>query len=580
MMMCALLFMSTLSADPTSHIVDALEDTKSLHIEETFIGNAFSIISTGRAYEASLGFVIPELGSNMGISKYALKDKKKITLFNTSYELVSSKEFVASISPNFALKSVEDGLLFQEFLYAIDEEYFNEGFFIEGNRWIFVRDDFFDDIEAWIIETDTSGKILTISHEYGADVVMSDEMFENSDTSFRYDEFDASPIPKDIFTYVESIMSNDFVYEIEASPINNTYLENVSKAAWYDITLSITEEGEYGTYTSIHDLIAIEHNGEVSFTENSNEFIATDTFLMSMQDDFFLTDDSSAELFEMAIDQISKFERKEKARFERNGEWIFIRDEFFDDGRGFIVKTDEIGKITHIEYSWEIPLVGVEVPIEEVFDESEVDWAFTLVEPLHNNVKLTYLKDVPVILEFNDWAATQMGAWIGTFQDSEWVGMYASTDMESPYYDTIPGRILTEGENNISYRLLRPGNDYENPIARIDLSIMLEIEEFDDSGVIWGFTMVEPKNREIHTLEPIDIPVVIEFNKVAADRVGAWIGIFQDGEYIGPLEGSEITIPSKVLSNGENTFTFALMPPGTEYATPIESVDINVWLGE
>ena len=581
---CILLVMAIVSANSTEHIVDALENIKVLDVQEAFTGDALNIISTSKIYEATLGFEIPESGSIMSISRYALKDKGTITLFNSEYELISSVEFLASISPDFTLKNVEDGLLFQEFFYAVDEQYFNEGFFIEGNQWIFVRDEFFGELEVWTIETDECGTITTITHEYDVEYEMPDERFENSDMSFRYEEHEENQIPQDIFAYIESSMSNDFVYEIEVSPIISGHLEKVSKASWYDCTLSIIEEDEYGTFTSIHELIAVEHNKEVSFYENINDFFSSEAFLMSMQESFLLTDEKSAELFELALDQVSNFERKEKARFERNGNWVFIRDEFFDDGRGFNVNTDERGLITHIEYSWEIPLEGIEVPVEEIFDESLVDWNFSLIEPQNRDIELSFPLDTSVIIEVNDWAANQMGAWIGTFKGDEWVGMYASTEMESPFYDTIPGEILDYGENNISYKLLRPGNDYDNPIEQIDLSITVIEQDFDDSLVTWNFTLVEPQNRELHILEPRDISVEIEFNDEEARDMGVWIGTFYKGRMVEMYAGSDITspfygiIPGDVLEDGGATVTYKLLRPGKDYDNPLKEVDVSVWV--
>jgi hypothetical protein len=470
---CFLCGMTILSANPAQQVKDALENTRNLHVEEVFAGIELSTISTASVYEASLGFDIPDTGGNISIRQYVLKDKDTLTKFNTKYQLFCSEEFRTSIIYDFHLKSIEDGLLFQKFLYTIDENYFNEGFFIEGNSWIFVRDEFFGDIEAWIVETDPDGTITAIAHELDADFEMADEMITNTDIGFFDPEEESSPVPEEVFQRIETIISKDFVYELEVFPRIDKYLEQVSKANWYDCTISIIEEYDDMTTTSYYDLLALENYGDVFFFEDTNSLISSSSFLICLQDDFFLIDETSQEVFEFALDQISDFDRREKARFERNGEWVFIRDEFFDDGRGFIVKTDEIGTITHIEYSWEIPLEGIEVPIEVVFDESSVTWTFTLVEPQKKDMQIPEPKDIPVTIEFNDWASNQIGAWIGTFQDDEIVGMYAGSDITSPFYETIPGVVLNDGENIISFRLLRPGNDYNESIAEIDISIWL-----------------------------------------------------------------------------------------------------------
>ena len=473
MIMCALAVSPLLSADPVQHVLQALENTKNLEIAPAFTGNALYTISTATIYEASLGFSISNTYGDISTSKYVLIDKDTLTFFDTEYQLFSSAEFLASITSNFHLKSIEDGLLFQELLYAIDGNYFNEGFFIEENSWIFIRDEFFGDIEAWIVETDENGTISTISYVSDADIIMADECYHNPDNDFIYEEVKFRPVPDEKIQLIQENIQKDFVYELTASPITSRWLKQLSTAKWYNCTLSVYEEYEDMSFSSLYEIIALEIDDDISFFEDSNELISSPEFLKSIKDDFFLVDEISQEDFELALDQISDFDRKEKQRFERNGEWVFIRQESFDEGRGFIVRTDAKGIITHIEYSYNIPLEDAEVPFEEWFDESQVSWTFTLIEPLNTEIHISQPEYLPVTIEFNDWAANKVGAWIGTFQDGNIVGVYAGTEISSPFYDFIPAEILNEGETIISYKLLRPGNDYDNPISSIDISIWL-----------------------------------------------------------------------------------------------------------
>ena len=225
---------------------------------------------------------------------------------------------------------------------------------------------------------------------------------------------------------------------------------------------------------STYEVFPFVFNGEIYLFDEIQELLTSSIFIQSIKPDFLLTDDASAELFELALDEISDFTEGEKVNFERNGLWNFIRRECFDDGWGYIVTTNESGEITQVEYSYEISLEGVEVPIEEPFDESSVTWNFTLLEPTTKSIQIPQAEDIDVTIEFNDWASNKIGAWIGTFWQGELVGMYASTDMSSPFYDTIPAEVLSNGDNIIVYKLLRPGRDYDNPLAsEIVLSVWL-----------------------------------------------------------------------------------------------------------
>ena len=464
--------MASLSAGPNQQVFDSLERTKALYVEEAFKGDALRAISNASIYEASYGFAISETNYSMSLTRYFLKDRGSLTFFNTEYQLISSEEFLDTIKDDFALTSVEDGLVFQQFLYAVDDNYFNEGFFIDGNTWTFVRDEFFGDIEAWIVETDGNGNILSISFEYDADIVLGDDLYMDDDMSFIYNETEYVPIEDIAFAQIQAIMEEEFDYELEVSPITSSWLTKLSKATWYSCTITITEEYDDMVSSSLYEVFAFEHNGNTLLFEEVNELLTSSAFLDSIQDEFYLYDETSAELFELAIDQVSNFERTEKARFERNGSWVFIRTEFFENGSGFIVETDDSGVITNIAYSFEIPLEGVEVAIEEPFDESEVTWTFTLLEPNQKDLQIPEAQDIPVSIEFNDWAANQLGAWIGTFWQGERVGMYAGNSMTSPYTDTIPAEVLSQGDNIVTYKLLRPGLEYDNPIVpAIELSI-------------------------------------------------------------------------------------------------------------
>ncbi|NCB03520.1 MAG: hypothetical protein EOM67_15415, partial [Spirochaetia bacterium] len=176
---------------------------------------------------------------------------------------------------------------------------------------------------------------------------------------FAYDNFPSQAISEEDISQIKEALGRDLVYELEVAPIKSRWLVQLSEANWYNCEISIYEQYEDMTSTSIYELIAFEHNGEVTFFEESSEFIASATFLDSIKESFVLRDEISIEDFELALDQINDYERKEKARFERNGLFVFIRKEPFDEGRGFIVRTNDHGIIAGIEYSNEIPLEGV-----------------------------------------------------------------------------------------------------------------------------------------------------------------------------------------------------------------------------
>ena len=72
-----------------------------------------------------------------------------------------------------------------------------------------------------------------------------------------------------------------------------------------------------------------------------------------------LTDKAQAELLQAALEEvypISTFgdEKPPKEIRQEGTTWSFVRGKFFDDFKGFVVKTDEEGAVTSIAYSLDI----------------------------------------------------------------------------------------------------------------------------------------------------------------------------------------------------------------------------------
>ncbi|MGD1833554.1 MAG: hypothetical protein ACPKOP_09440 [Sphaerochaetaceae bacterium] len=461
----------TIGAVTTQQISEAIEGYRNCEIHSALTKRAFRTVSSAQVYEGAIGYTIPGCNGNISMTKYYLDDGCTLDCFDTLEELLSSTLFVSTIRDSFRLNDIEDGLLFQQFLYEVDEEYFNEGFFFEDNTWYFVRDEFFGDLEAWIAFTDENGTIVSLEHTNDGSFVMSDQRYEDVSTDFRNEKRVEHEIPSAVSDGIRESLKQQFVSEITVDPINDPAIASICSAHLFNCEIAIITTYEDMTSTSYYDILASESENETAFYEDTTEFVSSSLFVKSLSRDFLLVDDHAAARFETVLDLLTDFDRTEKTRFERNGRWIFIRDEFFDDGRGFFVDTDKSGSITQIEYSWEIPLEGVEVEVEEPFDESKVVWNFDLMEPGSTDITISKDENIFVSIEFNEWASNKIGGWIGTFVNGQMAGMLAGTSISTPFMDTIPGEYLTEGEQVVSYRLLRPGRDYDNPIASVDLTI-------------------------------------------------------------------------------------------------------------
>ncbi len=116
--------------------------------------------------EGKLAFSDGDYGTYSIMQKqYFMKYGNKLIAFPYENEMFASKEFIKNIkSKNFRLNTEEDGVAFQSMLKLFDNER-GLGFFEEDDIWYFIRDEFFDDIKAYVVTTDNKGQVLSIVYE-------------------------------------------------------------------------------------------------------------------------------------------------------------------------------------------------------------------------------------------------------------------------------------------------------------------------------------------------------------------------------------------------------------------------------
>lgn len=80
-------------------------------------------------------------------------------------------------------------------------------------------------------------------------------------------------------------------------------------------------------------------------------------------------------------------------------------------------------------------------------------------------------ESINTVLEFDAEAANKAGAWIETIFDDKIAGMYASTNIESPYNNEIPSKVLTKGEHTLVYRIHPSGQKKYRFLGEVKLGI-------------------------------------------------------------------------------------------------------------
>lgn len=509
-----------------------------------------------------------------------LKTNQDLLAFETYHELLLSEPFLASLRDDFKLNVDAKAILFQDMLSLVDGRAWEGFFFREGDHWYFIRKVFFDDIEAWKVTVDGSGKILSIDYSSEMEVSLPEDSGEREMSDFSKYQAD-SIVARVDEERMQKFIEDKLTFSQEIVELPKAVIVPVSSAQIFSLKYSfseIKEDEEYGEYnsSSTYDYPVLVVGEKVMFFYDMNQLISSELFKESLKSNFSLSDDGHVLLFEKLLDELTEFNLREKASFNQYNSWFFVREERFDNLAGFRVETDENGLPVAIYYSDNL---GVEVP-EDVFDESSVDWGFTLIDPLSSSVEITEGMSLPFGVAFNDMAASKIGAWVMVNYQDEMASMYASTEMQSPYYGEVPGEIMTVGKHSVDIYLMKPGMNTETALGKITLDI--NVIPFDDGGVIWSLDMEEPAHSELISQPGVSIPVKLIINSDDANRLGVNLVIRFNGQDVGGgnaphlVSPFETQIPGEAMTLGKHKVEFLLVPPGEKREGVLASTELVI----
>nr|WP_319472980.1 hypothetical protein [uncultured Sphaerochaeta sp.] len=572
---------ASLSAGALEMVESAIESSKTSYYDMAFPGPVFQEISSATVFEGSLAIQLYDGSIAVESSALFVPEGNSIHSFRNAEAYLTSEYFIDSLHPSYLLQSDEDAELFQSFLYLVDGNYFSEGYSNIGNTWYFVRDDFFGDIEVWIIETDESGHIASVTHDY--DLQMELPELRGSMTPLHdVDQYEQCQTTESIMHSMEQTLSEDLSYTLEAQSLENSILPQIWKGTWTKAWITTKEMDADGyEYTSTLTIYAFKTEEEVYLFGSIEAALAELVVIEDMNPSFTLSGSEQASLFEQALDILLDDNAPEKYHTLQGNTWLFIRQEWFGEGMGFIVRTHGQGEILSLEYSYSIPL-GEEI-VEEgpPFDPSTVDWTLTRVEPEEDSFQIIEGEGISVALEFDAYAANQVGAWMLTQLNDEFYGMsYDSSGLSSPYYDWISSDELSVGEHTFSYSLMEPGD-----IPLDTIAFKVTVEPFDATGVDWDLKLVAPSSTSLNSAQGESIPLIITFNDEATAHYGVNLALRHQGEIVGGENSRnlrspfETMIPGSVLTPGFHIVDVFLLPPGGPEKAPLalKSITIRVF---
>jgi hypothetical protein len=537
---------ASLSAGTLEMVESAIESSKTSYYEIAFPGPVFQEISSATVYAGSIELLLHDGSVALESSALFVPEGNSIQSFGDAEDYLTSPSFIESLRPSYLLRTDEDAELFQSFLYRVDHNYFSEGYCNIGNSWYFVRDEFFGDVDVWIVETNETGNIISVTHEYDFQMELP-ELRGSMTPLHEVDQYERCQTTESIMHYMEQTLIEDLSYTLEVQSLENSILQQVWNGSWTKAWITTEEIDADGyQYSSTLTIYAYKTEEGVYLFGSIEAALGETVVIEHMNPSFTLSHTEQASLFEQALDVLLDDNAPEKYHTGQGNTWLFIRQEWFGEGMGFIVRTHEQGEIISVEYSYSIPLGEELVEEEPPFDPSSVDWTLTRVEPEKDSFRVMEGEGVPVTLEFDAYATNQMGAWMLTQLDDEFYGMsYDSAGLSSPYYDWISTDELPVGEHTFSYSLMEPGD-----IPLDTIAFTVKVEPFDASGVDWNLRLVAPSSTSLNSPQGESIPLIVTFNDEATAQYGVNLALRHQGEIVGGESSRNIRSPFETMIPG------------------------------
>jgi len=441
------------------------------------VSNSSQNVLASDIFESKLTFNTGDKYNNVSIEeRYFFKTGDKFTPFKYKSDILSSKELIESIkAKNFKLKTEEDGVAFQSILSLMDNER-GLGFFIEENTWYFIRSEFFSEIKAYIVNTDSEGQISSVVYKDELKKELPEKLLRSGDILPNNNSEKAVVSEKD------SIFMHDYLlkkanYKFEITPLNFYSLNKISTILINKCSLVITQ-GENGmTSTSTSSFMLVSNDNEYIKQSSIDGLLEMPLFLKSLQKKYKIKTEDDARLFQYVLDDLSPVSKSDielKTFYKKDNMWVFVREKSFDDLKGYILLVNNKYKVSDIEYATISEESFIKIKMKD--PNYVVDYKFKLEEPATNSVTLKKGEGLSVKISFDADVVNAKGAWILTYFDGNEGGMYAGTSIDSPYTDGLTGPSLNYSKyHTVEYYLMESGEkDIEKALDSIKIDIKVE----------------------------------------------------------------------------------------------------------
>jgi len=407
--------------------------------------------------------------------QYFIKTANTLTPFMFKNDLLASSKFIESIkSKKFKLNNNDNGVAFQSMLALIDNEQ-GLGFFKDNNTWYFIRSKFFDNIKAYEVTTDKKGQILAIIYHDELKKELPETLLKAGEVITTNDSKNTIISKKDS-SYMHNFLLKNVNYKFEISPLSFYSVNKISTISINKCVLKVTEGDKDMSSTTNISFMLVSNNNEYIKQPSINGLLKMPLFLKSLQGKYKLKTKEDARLFQYVLDDLSPINRSDielKTFYKEGNMWIFVREKSFDDLKGFILSIDEKYNVSHIEYTTISEESILRIKMKD--PNFKVDYKFKLVKPATNKITVKQGEGLSVEISFDADMVNAKGCWIMTEFDGNNSGMYASSDMKTPFTDGIPSGALENEHHTVEYFLMPSGeNDIKNALGVIKIEITVK----------------------------------------------------------------------------------------------------------
>lgn len=530
--------------------------------EDVFKPEELASVVDAQIVRAVVQYASPE-GPSVSTERLFLVTAQRATAFAELEQLLASPEFLAAVSRDFSLRTRADaarfGRLFQKFGWRRSATLAVNS----GSDWYFVCPAPFGELTGWRVGTNPDGSIRELAHEERVEVALPTDEAEVALPEATEGDGSSREVAEEAKNRMVEWLEARILFEQTTTPLAEAALARVSTAQAHELGLVLNTRSADGEITdqSVATALRLSRGDEVAFFGSWGEMLTDGRFLESMRDDYRLRGEEDAAVFAGLLDAFEGGSSGAARTVHEAPRWYFVREESFGRPSGFVVEVDEEGRIRSI-IQGDLDLA---VAVEEPFDEATADWGFVLREPREETVRVVEGTTFECVVEFNAKTANRAGAWVLTRWNGETVGVYAGSDLESPHCAVVPAAALVPGHHDLEVLLMRPGMDLTTAHARA--AVAVEVVPFDDSGVDWAFRMTTPAESVLRTVAEVPVPVALEYNADAANRLAARLEIRYRGKAVGGQRAPhhqavfETKIPGEVLQPGEHEVEFVLVSP-------------------